>query len=93
MLKVTNLSKSYGGQLLFDDVSFTIPPGERIGLVGRNGTGKTTLFKLILGFEEPDSGVISMPRYYRAGHLSQHLRFTEDTVLKEACLGLPENED
>lgn len=93
MLKITSLSKSYGGQMLFDDVSFSISPGERIGLVGRNGTGKTTLFKLILGVEEPDSGVVSTPAYYRTGHLSQHLNFTEGTVLDEACLGLPVHED
>ncbi len=93
MLKITELCKSYGGQVLFDDVNFTISPGERIGLVGRNGTGKTTLFKLILGEEEPDAGEVSMPKYYTAGHLSQHIHFTEDTVVKEACLGLPLCED
>ena len=93
MLKIIGLCKSYGGQVLFDDVTFTLSPGERIGLVGRNGTGKTTLFKLILGEEEPDAGEVSMPKYYTAGHLSQHIHFTEDTVVKEACLGLPSSED
>ncbi|MFQ5736046.1 MAG: ATP-binding cassette domain-containing protein [Thermodesulfobacteriota bacterium] len=93
MLNITGLSKSYGGQVLFDDVTFALSPGERIGLVGRNGSGKTTLFKLILGEEEPDTGSVSMPRYYRAGHLSQHIHFTEETVVKEACLGLPRSED
>jgi len=93
MLKINGLCKSYGGQVLFDDVTFTLSPGERIGLVGRNGTGKTTLFKLILGIEEPDAGTVSMPRYYTAGHLSQHIHFTEDTVVAEACLGLPHCED
>ena len=73
----------------FDNVSFVVNPGERIGLVGRNGHGKTTLFRMILGEEEPDAGVISVPNYYTIGHLSQHIRFTEDTVLKEGCLSLP----
>jgi len=93
MIQVSNLDKSYGGQVLFDKVSFLINPGERLGLVGRNGHGKTTLFRLILGQEHQDSGVISIPAGYRIGHLSQHIRFSEDTVLKEACLSLPPRED
>ncbi len=93
MIQVSNLDKSYGGQVLFDKVGFLINPGERLGLVGRNGHGKTTLFRLILGQEHQDSGVISIPAGYRIGHLSQHIRFSEDTVLKEACLSLPPRED
>jgi len=92
MLKVSGLEKSYGRQELFDNVSFVINPGERVGLVGKNGHGKTTLFRMILGQEQPDSGVITAPSYYTIGHLSQHIHFTEDTVLKEGCLGLKPNE-
>ncbi len=55
MLQVTNLEKSYGKQLLFDGVSFTVNPRERVGLVGRNGHGKSTLFRMILGEEHQDS--------------------------------------
>src|SRR3989304_6314593 len=93
MLKVSGLEKSYGRQDLFDNVSFVINPGERVGLVGKNGHGKTTLFRMILGQEQPDSGVITAPSYYTIGHLSQHIHFTEDTVLKEGCLGLKPSED
>jgi ATP-binding cassette subfamily F protein 3 len=93
MIQVSNLDKSYGQQVLFDKVGFLINPGERLGLVGRNGHGKTTLFRLILGQEHQDSGVISIPAGYRIGHLSQHIRFSEDTVMKEACLSLPPRED
>jgi ATP-binding cassette subfamily F protein 3 len=93
MLQVTNLEKSYGKQLLFDGVSFTVNPRERVGLVGRNGYGKSTLFRMILGEEHQDSGTITTPSGYTIGHLSQHIHFTEDTVLKEACLALPTNED
>lgn len=89
MLTVKNLSKSYGAQLLFTDVSFNINPGERIGLVGRNGHGKTTLLRLIQGEELPDTGEIIIPNGYRLGYLEQHLAFREPTLLAEACLGLP----
>ncbi|MBU1153540.1 ATP-binding cassette domain-containing protein [bacterium] len=93
MFKVSGLEKAYGSQEIFSNVSFVINPGERIGLVGRNGHGKTTLFKMILGEEHPDAGIISVPKHYTIGHLSQHIRFTEDTVLKEGCLSLPVSED
>jgi ATP-binding cassette subfamily F protein 3 len=93
MLQVTNLEKSYGKQVLFDGVGFTVNPRERVGLVGRNGHGKSTLFRMILGEARQDSGTISVPSGYTIGHLSQHIHFTEDTVLQEACLALPKNED
>ncbi len=55
MIQVVNAEKGFGDQILFKDVQFTLGRGERIGLVGRNGTGKTTLFKLILGDEQLDA--------------------------------------
>jgi len=94
MLQVVDLSKSFGSQVLFDNVSFTLGKGEKLGLVGRNGHGKTTLFKLILGDEHPDSGRITAPSNYRIGHLSQKLGFTRDTVRDEGAMGLrPEERD
>ena len=93
MIQVNNLDKYYGRQVILEKAGFTLNPGERVGLVGRNGHGKTTLFKMILGEERPDSGCVSIPNGYKIGHLSQHISFTENTVLKEACLSLPENED
>lgn len=87
MLQVTNLSKSYGQNTLFRDVSFSINAGERVGLVGRNGHGKTTLFKIFTGEEEADSGSVSGPRGYRIGHLSQHLSFQSPTVIEEILSG------
>lgn len=92
MIKVTNLAKSFGKQVLFKDLNFNINKGEKIGLVGRNGHGKTTLFQLILGNLEPDDGNITTPRNYRVGHLEQQIRFSRDTVLEEGCLALAENE-
>jgi ATP-binding cassette, subfamily F, member 3 len=92
MLQVTNLSKVYGPRTLFENVSFSLIPGERLGLVGRNGCGKSTLFRMILEEETPDSGKILIPKGYRVGHLAQHLVFTENTIVEEVCLGLPEDE-
>ena len=93
MIQIYNLSKSYGRQLIFDEVGFTVNAGERIGLVGRNGHGKTTLFRMLLGDEHPDSGTISIPSGYAVGHLSQHIRFSQKSVLAEACLSLPVRDD
>ncbi|MCF8111377.1 MAG: ATP-binding cassette domain-containing protein [Desulfobacteraceae bacterium] len=89
MINIEGLTKSYGGNVVFDDVSFRINSGERVGLVGRNGHGKTTLFRMIIGEESPDSGVISCPKNYRIGHVSQSLQFHCPTVLEECMLGLP----
>ncbi len=92
MVSLENISKSYGGQQLFDGVNFKINSRERVGLVGRNGHGKTTLFRLVTGEEEADSGQVLIPKNYRIGYVTQHIRFTEETVLQEAALGLPEHE-
>jgi ATP-binding cassette subfamily F protein 3 len=92
VIKINQLSKSYFARELFTDVTLQMNAGERLGLVGRNGHGKTTLFRLILGQEDPDSGEIIIPRNYRIGHLEQHLHFTQPTILGEAALGLPEEE-
>ena len=89
MISVDNLSKSYGGQVLFENISFKINRRERVGLVGRNGHGKTTLFRLITGLEEPDSGTIAIPRHYRIGYVEQNIDFSEDTVRAEAARALP----
>jgi ATP-binding cassette subfamily F protein 3 len=93
MIQVNNLDKSYGKQVIFDNISFSFNSRERVGLIGRNGHGKTTLLQMILGKEHPDSGTINIPNNYRIGHLSQHILFTADTVLNEACLGLPTTDD
>lgn len=89
MINVSSLKKSYVKQDLFSDVSFVINAEERVGLVGRNGHGKSTLFRIILGMEEADSGDVFVPRDYSMGHLSQHLVFTESNILDEVCLVLP----
>ncbi len=93
MIRALNLSKAYGSNQLFDEVSFALNPGERLGLVGRNGHGKTTLFRILLGTERPDDGEMVVPKGYRIGHLSQRIEFSEPSVLEEACSALPDLED
>ncbi|MBI5236323.1 MAG: ABC-F family ATP-binding cassette domain-containing protein [Deltaproteobacteria bacterium] len=93
MIKVNGLTKSYGEQTLFDDVSFSLGSRERVGLVGRNGHGKTTLFRIITGEEECDAGEIIRPRHYTTAYLKQHLSFTFDTVLDEAVSALGHHSD
>lgn len=88
MIQAVNLTKGFGEQILFSEVGFTLGKGERVGLVGRNGTGKTTLFKIILGEESPDGGEIVIPKNYRLGALKQHLYFTEDSILAECMTAL-----
>ncbi|UCH83703.1 MAG: ABC-F family ATP-binding cassette domain-containing protein [Candidatus Latescibacterota bacterium] len=89
MIKISNLTKSFGDQLLFKELTFDVGKRERVGLVGRNGHGKTTLFHMILGDIEPDAGTVTIPKRYRIGHLDQNIRFTRDTVIGEASLALP----
>ncbi len=91
MVAAYNLTKQFGEQLLFENATFTIGEGERVGLVGRNGHGKSTLFRLISGEEEPDSGLIQIPKGYSIGFLKQEYYFTRGTVVEEACLGLHED--
>src|SRR5512146_515789 len=93
MLQVTNIEKSFGKQVLFDGVGFTVNPRERVSVVVRKGHGRRTLLRMGGRREHPDGGTITMPPGYTVGHLSQHIQFTEDSVLGEACLALPVNED
>jgi len=89
MIRAESLSKSYGGRLLFDRVDFTLNSRERLGLVGRNGHGKTTLFRIIAGEELPDDGALIIPKNYRVGYVRQSLEFTRPTILQEAMTALP----
>ena len=88
MLQVDSLSKSFGSHLLFEKISFHINPGDKIAVVGRNGQGKTTLFKILTHQELPEEGQVTTTKNYQIGILTQQIRFTESTVLKEASLGL-----
>jgi len=92
MIRIENLTKSFGSNLLFEGLSLKINPRERIGLVGRNGHGKTTLLRILAGDEMRDEGVVSIPKHYRVGYVRQQLEFKEETILKECIAHLPEAE-
>jgi ATP-binding cassette subfamily F protein 3 len=88
VIQVIDLAKGFGTQLLFQNIGFTIGKGERLGLVGRNGTGKTTLFKILLGEESPDAGDVVIPKNYHICTLKQHLQFSHSTILDECMTAL-----
>ena len=73
MLNISNLSKIQGGETLYSNVNLQINPGEKVGLVGPNGTGKTTLFRMIIGEEKPDTGQITFPDKFRMAYFSQNV--------------------
>jgi ATP-binding cassette subfamily F protein 3 len=88
MIAVEELSKSFARQVLFEKISFKINQGEKVGLVGKNGHGKSTLFRIIAGLEEPDEGRVIIPKNYRIGYLEQEPDFKKPTVLEEVSRGL-----
>ena len=91
MLTVSQLSKSFSGRTLFDEVSLQVNRGNRIGLVGPNGAGKSTLFSLILGQTSPDSGEIGLEKSATIGFLPQETAAAGDeTVLELALATTPE---
>ena len=94
MLTVSKISKGFGPQTLFTDISLRLLRGDRVGLVGPNGTGKTTLFSIILGETESDSGKIELERGIRIGFLPQESAPTGDeTVIELATSISPEMEE
>jgi len=66
-----NIAKAYGENLLYDDLSFTIPPGAIVGIIGANGAGKTTLFRMITGQETPDDGTVTVGQTVELGYVDQ----------------------
>jgi ATP-binding cassette subfamily F protein 3 len=92
MIRFENISKSYGKQQLFDQISFKINAKERVGLVGRNGHGKTTMLRMIMHKTQPDSGQVVIPKNYQVGYVEQQIAFKADTVLGEGMRGLPAQE-
>jgi len=83
MLTIHHLYKAYGIQPILEDLSFSISNNERVGLIGPNGCGKTTLMRILAGFEQPDSGtVVSTRTGLRIGYLAQGMEFDDDQTLQ-----------
>ena len=86
MLNIKRLSFSIGGTSLFDEASVNIPTGHKVGIVGRNGTGKTSLFKLIRNEWTLDSGAIEIPSHFRIGGVEQEAPATNDSLIDTVML-------
>ena len=86
LFRLSDVTKSYGGNEILRGVSFQVNPGERIGLVGRNGAGKTTAFRLLTGAESPDSGDVVKINGLKLGLLEQHVDFEENETVHTAAL-------
>ncbi|MBT3983429.1 MAG: ABC-F family ATP-binding cassette domain-containing protein [Bacteriovoracaceae bacterium] len=88
MLNISNVSKTLGGQKLYSKASLQIYPGEKVGLVGANGTGKSTLFRMIIGEISPEEGQISFPKEMRLSYFSQSVgEMKGNSALDEVILG------
>ena len=92
MIQLHDISLRFGDQVLFDRLSWGIPPGERIGLVGKNGAGKTTMLRLIEGLAEPDEGRLAIGTRTSIGYLEQDVQAldSEASILDEALKGFPD---
>ena len=85
MLNVHNLSVSFGGEFLFEEIAFRLGAGDKVGLIGKNGAGKSTLLKLLAGDMQPDSGDLALEKDVKVGFLRQDIDFVFGrTVLQEA---------
>jgi ATP-binding cassette ChvD family protein len=90
VIEANGISKSFGDKLLFNDLSFKLPPGGIVGIIGANGAGKTTLFRIMAGFEQPDSGELKIGETVKLAYVDQ-LRDDMDakkTVFEEVSEGL-----
>jgi len=86
LITAISLSKSFGAEDIFRGVTFSVPKGARLAIVGPNGCGKTTLLRILIGDEEASTGTVTHARSARIGYLSQEADFQMDGTLWEACL-------
>ncbi len=93
LLSVENLTKSYGDRLLFGDLTFGIAEGDKIGIVAKNGTGKSTLLSILAGHEAPDSGKIVARAGLRIGYLPQKPELNPSLTVEEAAVAAASSDD
>lgn len=86
LLTIENLTKSYTERLLFDEASFSLNEGEKVGIIGINGTGKTTLLKILAGLEEPDKGKVTKANHVIVRYLPQNPIFEKESTILECIL-------
>ena len=87
VIRADSVAKGYGERLLYDDLSFDLPPGGIIGIVGPNGAGKTTLFRMITGSEHPDGGKLTLGETVRLGYVDQDRSLSPDKTVWEEISG------
>jgi ATP-binding cassette ChvD family protein len=87
VIKADNLAKGFGDRLLFEDVSFDLPPGGIIGVIGANGAGKSTLFRMITGQEQPDKGIIKIGETVKLGYIDQNRPLNNEKTIWEEISG------
>lgn len=92
-LDVQNLTKSFGALVLFENISFGISEGQRVGLIAKNGTGKSTLLSVLTGHEGYDSGSIIYKKDLKVGYLEQAPRFSPDDTVLDACFNHEREEE
>ena len=92
-LDVQNLTKSFGSQVLFDNISFSVSEGQKVGLVAKNGTGKSTLLSILTDKEGKDSGSIIYKNDIKIGYLEQSPKFNHDESVLEACFNHDNSEE
>ena len=92
-IDIQNLTKSFGAQVLFENISFSIAEGQRVGFVAKNGTGKSTLLSVLTGKEGYDSGKIICKRDLKIGYLEQSPQFDPDESVLDACFNHHGNEE
>jgi len=91
MIRLDKIKRQFGGQVLFEDLSWMIPSGARLGLVGPNGVGKTTLLRILCGLDRPDAGELHRPQAVQVGYLPQEVETVQgETVLGVALAGFEE---
>lgn len=93
IIDIQNVSKRFGERVLFDNISFSVAEGQRVGLIAQNGTGKSTLLSMLTGEEGVDSGEIIYRNGIRTGYLRQEPRFPENATVMQACFSGTDPDD